>query len=102
SVPPRASSDRRAFAMRARTRPPTAPDIPTVDEGGAPGVYMEPWQAIFAPKGTPPDVIGKLNAAIVAALADPAIRKKFADESYELTPRDQQTPEYLAKFQKSE
>ena len=63
---------------------------------------MEPWQAIFAPKGTPPEVIERLNAAVVSALADPAIRKKFADQSYELTQRDEQTPEYLARFQKAE
>jgi tripartite-type tricarboxylate transporter receptor subunit TctC len=92
----------KAFAMMAKSRTPTAPDIPTVDEGGAPGVYMEPWQAIFAPKGTPKDVIDKLNASVVSALADPGIRKKFADQSYELAPRDQETPEYLAKFQKAE
>jgi len=92
----------KAFAMMAKSRTTTAPDIPTVDEGGAPGVYMEPWQAIFAPKGTPKDIVEKLNASVVSALADPAVRKKFADQSYELPPRDQQTPEYLAKFQKAE
>jgi tripartite-type tricarboxylate transporter receptor subunit TctC len=92
----------KGLAMMSKSRTATAPDIPTVDEGGAPGVYMEPWQAIFAPKGTPHEVIGKLNAAVVSALADPASRKKFAEQSYELTPRDQQTPEYLAKFHKAE
>jgi tripartite-type tricarboxylate transporter receptor subunit TctC len=92
----------KALAMMSKSRTATAPDIPTVDEGGAPGVYMEPWQAIWAPKGTPKDVIAKLNAAVVSALADPATRKKFADQSYELTQRDEQTPEYLAKFHKSE
>jgi len=92
----------KAFAMMAKKRTATAPDIPTVDEGGAPGVYMEPWQAIFAPKGTPKEIIAKLNAAVVSALADPATRKKFAEQSYELPPRDEQTPEYLAKFQKAE
>ena len=92
----------KAFAMMAKSRTPTAPDIPTVDEAGAPGVYMEPWQAIFAPKGTPKEVIDKLNASVVSALADPAIRKKFAEQSYVLSPPDEQTPEYLAKFQKAE
>ena len=58
----------KAFAMMAKSRTPTAPDIPTVDEGGAPGVYMEPWQAIFAPKGTPKDIVDKLNASVVARL----------------------------------
>ncbi len=92
----------KAFAMMAKSRTATAPDIPTVDEAGAPGVYMEPWQAIWAPKGTPKDVIAKLNAAVVSALSDPAIRKKFAEQSYELTPREQLTPEFLAKFHKDQ
>jgi tripartite-type tricarboxylate transporter receptor subunit TctC len=79
-----------------------APDIPTVDEGGAPGVHMEPWQAIWAPKGTPKDVIARLNAAVVSALSDEAIRKKFAEQSYDLTPRERLTPEYLAQFHKGQ
>ena len=57
---------------------------------------------MWAPKGTPKDVIAKLNGAVVSALTDPAIRKKFADQSYELTPREQLTPEHLAKFHKAE
>ena len=92
----------KAFAMMAKSRTATAPDIPTVDEGGAPGVYMEPWQAIWAPKATPKGVIAKLNSAVVAALDDPAIRKKFAEQSYELTPRAQLTPEHLAQFHKEQ
>ena len=73
-----------------------------MDEGGAPGAYIEPWQAMFAPKGTPKDVIAKLNGAVVATLSDPAIRKKFAEQSYRVTPRENLTPEYLAAFQKAE
>jgi tripartite-type tricarboxylate transporter receptor subunit TctC len=92
----------KAFAMMSKSRTPTAPDIPTVDEGGAPGVYMEPWQALFAPKGTPKEIIERLNGSVVTTLADPAIRKKFAEQSYEIAPRDEQTPDYLAKFQKGE
>jgi len=92
----------KGFAMMAKKRTANAPDIPTTDEGGAPGVYMEPWQAIFAPKDTPKDVIARLNAGVVHALADANIRKKFIEQSYELPPREQQTPEYLAKFQKAE
>jgi tripartite-type tricarboxylate transporter receptor subunit TctC len=90
------------FAVLTDKRTATAPDIPTVDEAGAPGVHMEPWQAIWAPKGTPKDVIARLNSAVVAALSDPVARQKFADQSYELTPREQLTPEYLARFHKSE
>ncbi|MGH6769994.1 MAG: Bug family tripartite tricarboxylate transporter substrate binding protein [Xanthobacteraceae bacterium] len=90
------------FAVMANSRTTTAPDIPTVDEAGAPGAYIEPWQAMFAPKGTPKDVIAKLNAAVVGALSDPAIRKRFADASYRITPRENLTPAYLAAFQKAE
>ena len=73
-----------------------------MDEAGAPGVHIEPWQAMFAPKGTPKDVIAKLNGAVVSALGDPAIRKKFAEQSYVVTPREKLTPEYLAAFHKAE
>jgi tripartite-type tricarboxylate transporter receptor subunit TctC len=90
------------FAVLTDKRTATAPDIPTVDEAGAPGVHMEPWQAIWAPKGTPKEVIAKLNAAVVSALSDPVARQKFADQSYELTPHADLTPEHLLKFHKSE
>jgi len=90
------------FAVLTNKRTANAPDIPTVDEAGAPGVHMEPWQAIWAPKGTPKDVISRLNAAVASALSDEAISKKFAEQSYELTPREQLTPEHLAAFHKSE
>jgi tripartite-type tricarboxylate transporter receptor subunit TctC len=92
----------KAFAMMAKKRTATAPDIPTVDEAGAPGVYMEPWQAMWAPKGTPKEIIARLNSGVVSALADPGIRKKLTDQSYEITPREEQTPEYLTKFHKAE
>ena len=90
------------FAAMAKSRTAMAPDIPSVDEAGAPGVYVEPWQAMFAPKGTPKDVIAKLNGAVVSALDDPAIRKRFAEQSYVLTARENLTPEYLAKFHQAE
>jgi tripartite-type tricarboxylate transporter receptor subunit TctC len=92
----------KVFAAMANTRTATAPEIPTVDEAGVPGLHISPWQAIWAPKGTPKDIISKLNGAVVAALNDPAIRKKLADQSYEIGPREEQTPEYLAAFHKAE
>ncbi len=90
------------FAAMAKSRTAMAPDIPSVDEAGAPGVYVEPWQAMFAPKGTPKDVIEKLNGAVVSALDDPTIRKRFAEQSYVLTPRKNLTPAYLAEFHRGE
>ena len=90
------------LAVMGKNRGSGSQDISTGDEAGAPGVYTEPWQGMWAPKGTPKDVIAKLNAAVVSALSDPGIRKKFAEQSYELTPREQLTPEYLAQFHKAE
>ncbi len=92
----------RAYAVTAKSRIPTAADIPTVDEAGLPGFYMTVWHGIWTPKGTPQPVIDKLNAAIVEALADPALRTRFAELGQEIPPRDQQTPEALSAFHKSE
>ena len=77
-------------------------DIPTADETGVPGLYMSGWFGFWAPKGTPKDIIAKLNAATTEALADPAIQKRFTELGLDVAPRDQQTPEGLAKFQKAE
>ena len=87
----------RPIAVTAKTRLPSAPDIPTVDEAGLPGFYVSIWHAIWVPKGTPKDIIAKLNAAVVDALADPAVRKRLAELGQEIPPREQQTPEALAR-----
>jgi tripartite-type tricarboxylate transporter receptor subunit TctC len=78
------------------------PDIPTADETGVPGLYMSGWFGFWAPKGTPKDIIARLNAATVEALADPAIQKRFTELGLDVAPRAQQTPEGLASFQKAE
>jgi tripartite-type tricarboxylate transporter receptor subunit TctC len=92
----------KAFAITAKTRLAAAPDIPTVDEAGLPGFYFSRWHALWAPKATPNEVITKLNAAVVAALADPAVRAKFTDLGQEIFPRDQLTPAALASTQKAD
>ena len=92
----------KAYAVTAKNRMTIAPDIPTVDEAGLPGFYASAWYALWAPKGVPPDVIGKLNAAVVAASADSTMRARFADLGLEIFPREQQTPEALGAFQKAE
>jgi tripartite-type tricarboxylate transporter receptor subunit TctC len=92
----------RALAVPAKTRHPGLPDVPTTDEAGLPGFYASIWFGIWAPKGTPPDIIGKLNAATVEALADPDVRAKLGKLGPQVAPRDQQTPEALAAFQKAE
>jgi tripartite-type tricarboxylate transporter receptor subunit TctC len=92
----------KVLAVMAKSRTANAADVPTVDEAGSPGLYMAPWQAIWAPKGTPQEVIAKLNAAVVKTLADPAVRGKLAEQSYEVGPLAEQTPEYLGAFHKAE
>ena len=92
----------KAYAVTAKTRLAGAPDIPTADEAGLPGFHASVWYALWAPAGTPKDVIGKLNAAVVDALADPTVRTRLAEIGQEIVPRDQQTPEALAALQKSE
>ena len=92
----------RAYAITAKTRASAAPDIPTVDEAGLPGLYVSVWNGIWAPKGTPQAAIAKLNAAAVAALADPELRQRVTDLALEMPPADQLTPEALAALQKAE
>jgi tripartite-type tricarboxylate transporter receptor subunit TctC len=91
-----------AFAVAAQARVASAPDIPTVDEAGAPGLHMTIWYGLWAPKGTPEHVIAKINAAVVEALADPMVRQRFSELGLDVPPRNQQTPEALAAHQKAE
>ncbi len=94
---PQVRADRiKAFAVTAKRRLAATPDIPTVDEAGLPGFYVENWQGFFAPKGTPATIVARLNAAVVDALADAAVRARLTDLGQEIFPREQQTPEALA------
>jgi tripartite-type tricarboxylate transporter receptor subunit TctC len=92
----------KAIANLSPQRSPTMLDIPTSDEGGVPGLYMSGWFGFFAPKGTPKDVIAKLNGAMVRVLAEPAVRSKFAELGLDVASSEQQTPEGLAAFHKGE
>jgi tripartite-type tricarboxylate transporter receptor subunit TctC len=92
----------KAIANLSPQRSASMADIPTSDESGVSGLYMSGWFGFWAPKGTPKDVIAKLNAATVEALADPALQKRFSDLGLDVAPRAQQTPEGLAAFQKAE
>jgi tripartite-type tricarboxylate transporter receptor subunit TctC len=92
----------KAYAVTQKTRLASAPDVPTTDEAGLPGFYMTVWHAFWVPKGTPKDVVQKLNTAMKEALADPAVRKRMEDLGQEIPPVDQQTPEALHAYHKSE
>jgi tripartite-type tricarboxylate transporter receptor subunit TctC/ABC-type uncharacterized transport system substrate-binding protein len=92
----------KVFAVAAKTRSVAAPEIPTTDEAGLLRFQVATWIAMWAPRGTPRDVVAKLNSAAVTALADPTVRARLADLGMEISPRDQQTPEALGAYQKAE
>jgi len=92
----------KTYAAAAPKRVGVMPDIPTTDEAGLPGFYFSFWHAMWAPKGTPKEIIAKLNKAAVAGLADPEIRQRMIDLAQEIYPPEQQTPEALLAFHQAE
>jgi tripartite-type tricarboxylate transporter receptor subunit TctC len=92
----------KVYAVTAKNRIAMAPDVPTTDEAGLPGFYFTFWHALWAPKGTPKEIVAKLNGALRNALANPSTRKKLIDLAQEIFPDDEQSPEALRKFQQAE
>jgi tripartite-type tricarboxylate transporter receptor subunit TctC len=92
----------KAYAVTSNTRIKVAPDIPTFAEMGLPALLWLPWYGLFAPRGTPRDIIRKLNAAAVEALVDPAVRSRLIELGLEIFSRDQQTPEALGSLVKAD
>jgi tripartite-type tricarboxylate transporter receptor subunit TctC len=92
----------KAYAVTSGTRLTLAPDIPTISELGLPALSYSYWNGLFAPKGTPKDIVTKLNAAAVEALADPAARSRLVELGFEIFPREQQTPEALGALVKAD
>jgi tripartite-type tricarboxylate transporter receptor subunit TctC len=102
SLPQARAGSIRPMAVMAGKRWFAAPEVPTAEEMGVPGVYLSLWHGLWAAKGTPTEIVAKLNAAAVAALADPAVQKRLAEQGHEIAPREQQTPEGFAAFHKAE
>jgi tripartite-type tricarboxylate transporter receptor subunit TctC len=92
----------RAYAVTAKARMPSAPEIPTVAEAGVPGLDISVWYGLWAPKGTPADIIAKLSAATMAAMADTGVRQRFGELGLEVPARELQTPEALGAHHKAE
>jgi tripartite-type tricarboxylate transporter receptor subunit TctC len=92
----------KAYAVTSDTRSALAPDIPTFAEMGLPAISYLAWYGLFAPKGTPWDIIVKLNAGVVEALADAPVRFQLTDLGQEVFPREQQTPDSLGALVKSD
>lgn len=90
------------FAVAAKSRLASLPEVPTVDEAGLPGLYVSTWYGLWAPKETPRAVVETLNREVIAALADPELRRKLAAQEAQLPAADQQSPQALAAFQKAE
>ena len=91
----------KTYAVLAKTRWFAAPDIPTSEELGVPGINISFWHGLWVPKGTPKEIVAKLNAAAVDALAEATVRKRLTDIGQEIFPRDKQTPETLYAFHKA-
>lgn len=92
----------RAYMVTAKERQKAAPEIPTADEAGLPGLYTAVWHAVWAPAKTPRDVVTKLNAAIVDTLTDATVRARFTDLGQDIPPKEEQTAQALAKYHKAE
>jgi len=90
------------FAITGRTRLPSSPNIPTADEAGLPGFFASLWYGLWVPKGTPKEIIAKLNAAMSQILADPKVKQRFDELGIQITPLNQQLPEALRALQKAE
>jgi tripartite-type tricarboxylate transporter receptor subunit TctC len=92
----------RAYAVAAKARLATAPDVPTADEAGLPEFYRSIWIALWLPRGAPSEITTRLSAAVKIALADPTLRTRIAQLGQQVFPPEQQTPQALAALEAAE
>ncbi len=92
----------KAYAVMAKDRWRLAPDIPTIDEAGVPGIYASFWHGLWVPKATPSQVVGRISSAVVDALADARVRQRYDEVGHDIPARAQQTADALRARQKAE
>jgi len=90
----------RGYAVLSKNRLSIVPEIPTMDEVGLTGLDIAFWRSLWAPKGTPQDIIITLNGAVMESLADTTVSRRLAELNQEIPPREQQTPDALRALQK--
>jgi len=91
----------RAYGISSKSRWAAAPEIPMLAESGVP-LYFSLWRGLWAPRGTPKDVVAKLNAAVAEALADSEVAKRFAALGLELPPPEERAPEALRTYHREQ
>jgi tripartite-type tricarboxylate transporter receptor subunit TctC len=92
----------KAYAVMSKERWKALPDVPSIDESGTPGLYVAYWHGLWAPKGTTKNIVDKLSAAVMHALAEPAVKQRLAQVGHDVFPPDQQSPAALAAYHKAE
>ena len=92
----------RSYAITSPKRSAAAPEIPSVDEAGLPNFHISLWWGFWMPKGTPSDIVARVNAAVAETLNDPAVQKRVADQGLDMPAPGQRTPQALASWQKAE
>jgi tripartite-type tricarboxylate transporter receptor subunit TctC len=92
----------KAYAVALPERSPALPDVPTTKEAGLPDFQVSAWNAIFAPKGTPPEIQKRLSDALLKALSDPGTSKRLLDLGADLSNKEAQKPDGLRKLVESE
>jgi tripartite-type tricarboxylate transporter receptor subunit TctC len=102
SIPQVRAGTIRAYAITDEKRVDSAKEIPTTDEEGLAGFHMTLWSGLWVPKATPKAIVAKLNAAVVDALNDPAVRSKLENLGLQMPAQDQLSPEALGTWQKAE
>jgi len=102
ALPQLAAGSIKAFGLTADKRVAAAPDLPTMDQAGLPDFYFSYWSGLFAPRGTPKDIVSAVGAAAVAAMRDPQTRQKLDSQAFETPPPERQTPQALADLQRAE